>query len=127
MARAFDSLGLAALSWPNLARGPLKKDSASASISEELLHQAPDVGEVEEFARSHHAHRLVLLPVKVTGSGVNSNNEISAYRQRTFQETIVGFMPDDVQVRQGLALAAAVDDFSNELGLVPTPPRIPRR
>lgn len=97
---------------------PCAWDVTDASISNELPDQVTDLREVEEFARSQDTHGLILLPVEVTRSSVDCDDEVRARGQRAFQEAVVGLVTYDVQFRQRVALAAAVDDLGDELRMI---------
>ena len=98
---------------------PCARDVTDASISNEFPDQATDLREVEEFAWPQDTHGLILLPVEVTRCGVDCDDEVRARRQRAFQETIVGLVTNDTQFRQRVALAAYIDDVSDELRMIP--------
>jgi hypothetical protein len=83
-----------------------------------LLHQPPDLREIEEFAWPHHAHCLILLPIEVSWSGVQSDDELRACGQGAFQETIVRLVPDDAQFGQRIADEKAIDDLNDEFRMI---------
>ena len=106
------------LDAPRSAPGESIAGATTASASTELLHQPPNLREVEEFAGSHHAHRLILLPIEVPWSGVHRDDELRACRQRAFQKAVVGLVPDDAQFGQRIADEEALDNLSDELRVV---------
>ena len=81
-----------------------------------LLHQPPDLREIEEFAWPHHAYRLILLPIEVCWSRVHRDDELRACRQGALQEAIVRLVPDDAQFGQRIADEKAIDISTTNSG-----------
>jgi len=52
------------------------------SVSKELLYNPADRGEVEELARPHDAHGLIVLPIEMPWCGVHGHETLGARRQR---------------------------------------------
>jgi hypothetical protein len=90
-----------------------------SSASKELLHQSSHVRNVQEFAGPRHTHRLIVLPIEVPGRRVHRDDELGACRQRAFQKTVVGFVPDDAELGEGIADRETLDDFSDEFRWAP--------
>jgi hypothetical protein len=62
--------------------------------------------------------RLILLPIEVPWSRVHRDDELRAYRQGTFQEAIVGLVPNDAQIGQRIADGKTFDNLSDEFRMV---------
>ena len=109
------------------ASEPLTRPSASAksiagatagSASNELLHQSSHVRDAQKFAGPRHAHRLILLPIEVPGRRVYRDDKLGACRQRAFEKTVVGFVPDDTELGERLTDGEALDNVSDEFRVV---------
>jgi hypothetical protein len=50
-----------------------------------------------------HADRLILLSIEVPGRRVDRDDELGICGKRALQETVVGFVPDDTELGQGIA------------------------
>ena len=51
-------------------------------------------------------------------SRVDSDNVIGVSRKGALEESIIRFVPDDAQLREGIADTAAFNDFGNEIWIV---------
>ena len=52
------------------------------------------------------------------GSGVHSDDVVGVSRKGALEESIIWFVPDDAQLGERIADAAAFDDLSNETWIV---------
>src|SRR6267142_6084698 len=86
--------------------------STAGSPSNKPLHQPPHFRDVQELAGPRHVHRLILLSIEVPGRRVHRDDELGASRQRAFQKTVVGFVPDDAELGQWIADGEALDNLS---------------
>ena len=92
-----------------------KGEPSRFSTFGELSNQGPDLWQIQQLARRDNAHGLKSFAVKVSGSGVDGDDKIGVGRERAFQKTVVGLMPDDAQFGQGMANTTVLHNFGHEI------------
>src|SRR2546422_11738533 len=58
----------------NIPKAVCRSNLLQNSVARELLHQAPDLRQIEKFARRHHAHGLVPLLIEVPAGRVHGDD-----------------------------------------------------
>jgi hypothetical protein len=81
----------------------------------DVVHESLHVRQVEKFARPCDRDLLILLSVEVTGSGIYRDDEIGTSDERAFQESIVWFVPDDMELSQRMTHAAHFNNLSDQV------------
>lgn len=89
------------------------------------------------FSNSPGLATLSVLRSKSAGAVFTVTMNLSGYRRRAFQQTVVGFVADDTELGEQIAHEEALDDFSDKFRVSPrtsayssriarlTPPRVP--
>jgi hypothetical protein len=61
---------------------------------------------------------LILLAIEVPGRRVSGDDEFRVCGKRALEKTVVGLMPDDIELGQRIAHREPVDNFSDKFLVV---------
>src|SRR5208282_346382 len=83
-----------------------------------LPHKLLHTRQIYKCTRRQYAHALIILLIEMAARGVDGDDEIHRYGQRTFQKTIVRLVADDVEFGQRITQLQIGQDALQQFGLV---------